>query len=99
MLRQEILISTQKKERQRTYDLERNYIFFIFTEHIIHTQSICMNDEENGTKKKKRTGTTSILLQFRLRGLFAYSTALAVMRAIRELRHFAWKGAESSGER
>lgn len=49
---------------------------------------------ENGTKKKKRTGTTSILLQFRLRGLFAYSTALAVMRAIRELRHFAWKGAE-----
>lgn len=70
--------------------MERNYIFFIFTEHIIHTQSISMNDGENGTKKKKKgTGTTSILLQFRLRGLFAYSTALAVMRAIRELRHFA----------
>lgn len=42
-----------KKERQRTYDLERNYIFFIFTKHIIHTQSISMNDGENGVRKEE----------------------------------------------
>lgn len=58
MLWQEILISTKKKEKRATVWLGKNYFFTSSYKHIIHTQSISMNDDgEEKNKKKKETGT------------------------------------------